>query len=97
MELAGNSELHLRHHVGPGLESGERQEFDLAERNVQRLHLSGYQSWRRERSEEHTSELQSLRHLVCRLLLEKKKNRIDMLQRTDRDVPCLAVIGTASC
>src|SRR5258705_656011 len=28
---------------------------------------------RRLRSEEHTSELQSLRHLVCRLLLEKKK------------------------
>src|SRR5437899_3529093 len=27
------------------------------------------------RSEEHTSELQSLRHLVCRLLLEKKKIR----------------------
>src|SRR5205814_4404420 len=26
------------------------------------------------RSEEHTSELQSLRHLVCRLLLEKKKH-----------------------
>src|SRR5262245_22399838 len=29
----------------------------------------------RVRSEEHTSELQSLRHLVCRLLLEKKKKR----------------------
>src|SRR5262245_66571701 len=28
---------------------------------------------RQDRSEEHTSELQSLRHLVCRLLLEKKK------------------------
>src|SRR5436853_3057275 len=28
---------------------------------------------RRRRSEEYTSELQSLRHLVCRLLLEKKK------------------------
>src|SRR5262245_63863225 len=28
------------------------------------------------RSEEHTSELQSLRHLVCRLLLEKKKQII---------------------
>src|SRR5258705_7916032 len=28
----------------------------------------------RDRSEEHTSELQSLRHLVCRLLLEKKNN-----------------------
>src|ERR1035438_4999239 len=27
------------------------------------------------RSEEHTSELQSLRHLVCRLLLEKKPRR----------------------
>src|SRR5262245_46198926 len=31
------------------------------------------------RSEEHTSELQSLRHLVCRLLLEKKK-KITILQ-----------------
>src|ERR1035438_4932371 len=29
------------------------------------------------RSEEHTSELQSLRHLVCRLLLEKKKKKKD--------------------
>src|SRR5690625_6833399 len=28
------------------------------------------------RSEEHTSELQSRGHLVCRLLLEKKKNKI---------------------
>src|SRR5258705_3508502 len=30
------------------------------------------------RSEEHTSELQSLRHLVCRLLLEKKRNVMRM-------------------
>src|SRR5205814_10332040 len=30
-----------------------------------------WRSWKR--SEEHTTELQSLRHLVCRLLLEKKK------------------------
>src|SRR2546425_3291903 len=29
-----------------------------------------------ERSEEHTSELQSLAYLVCRLLLEKKKTKI---------------------
>src|SRR5438045_7608159 len=29
------------------------------------------------RSEEHTSELQSLRHLVCRLLLEKKKENTE--------------------
>src|SRR5207244_9203750 len=33
---------------------------------------SGQGSWQR-RSEEHTSELQSPDHLVCRLLLEKKK------------------------
>src|SRR5687767_15579684 len=39
------------------------------------------QIWKRarfagaERSEEHTSELQSLAYLVCRLLLEKKKDR----------------------
>src|SRR5438045_7417325 len=33
------------------------------------------------RSEEHTSELQSLRHLVCRLLLEKK-NKKNTMQRT---------------
>src|SRR5438045_9128830 len=34
-----------------------------------------------ERSEEHTSELQSLRHLVCRLLLEKKKERQEHIYR----------------
>src|SRR5687767_15646934 len=33
------------------------------------------------RSEEHTSELQSLAYLVCRLLLEKKKTNIDEHQR----------------
>src|ERR1035438_9925202 len=33
----------------------------------------GIQTNPAQRSEEHTSELQSLRHLVCRLLLEKKK------------------------
>src|SRR5437899_5114431 len=34
------------------------------------------------RSEEHTSELQSLRHLVCRLLLEKKKTYESRSQTT---------------
>src|SRR5438045_9733094 len=33
----------------------------------------------RSRSEEHTSELQSLRHLVCRLLLEKKKENTTVI------------------
>src|SRR5207237_8093627 len=32
----------------------------------------GFTEWRRRRSEEHTSELQSHLNLVCRLLLEKK-------------------------
>src|SRR5438034_232952 len=39
-----------------------------------------------QRSEEHTSELQSHSDLVCRLLLEKKKPRIDR-----QNVPCLSV------
>src|SRR3989442_11513580 len=38
---------------------------------VERAHLSPS----RARSEEHTSELQSRPHLVCRLLLEKKKTK----------------------
>src|SRR5258707_11941403 len=32
-----------------------------------------------QRSEEHTSELQSRQYLVCRLLLEKKKKNIDII------------------
>src|SRR5438045_7934438 len=41
------------------------------------------------RSEEHTSELQSLRHLVCRLLLEKKNRNVgDSVHRRGR---CIAV------
>src|SRR3712207_8542198 len=35
--------------------------------------------WRRTRSEEHTSELQSRQYLVCRLLLEKKKTYTPLL------------------
>src|SRR2546430_8860239 len=40
----------------------------------------GLHSWLR--SEEHTSELQSQSNLVCRLLLEKKKNKNSILQPT---------------
>src|SRR3712207_7236835 len=35
-----------------------------------------------QRSEEHTSELQSRQYLVCRLLLEKKKNILNSTQST---------------
>src|SRR2546422_1981948 len=36
------------------------------------------------RSEEHTSELQSRLHLVCRLLLEKKKKKIKHMKKLQR-------------
>src|SRR2546422_1870182 len=36
----------------------------------------GMHDWYTRRSEEHTSELQSRLHLVCRLLLEKKKKKV---------------------
>src|SRR5471030_3410432 len=44
--------------------------------NTKKVHVERFLNQRAKvkvRSEEHTSELQSLRHLVCRLLLEKKK------------------------
>src|SRR5438045_6605134 len=44
--------------------------LQLAERDVQQVADAAGK-----RSEEHTSELQSLRQLVCRLLLEKKKKK----------------------
>src|SRR5712671_7042734 len=40
---------------------------------------------RRPRSEEHTSELQSPDHLVCRLLLEKQKTKGHSVPARDRD------------
>src|SRR5438876_8565255 len=43
----------------------------------------------RGRSEEHTSELQSPVHLVCRLLLEKKKNMSLSSTSTHRNTPYL--------
>src|SRR5258705_1926319 len=46
-----------------------------------------------DRSEEHTSELQSLRHLVCRLLLEKKNQQI-VIQRADVQGPHLPQVGS---
>src|SRR2546427_4829216 len=56
------------------------------------------------RSEEHTSELQSQSNLVCRLLLEKKKSKIQLKERSDasegrpddpRRETCLSLDGLA--
>src|SRR2546425_2367809 len=44
-------------------------------KRVRERHQWRVQQRRNPRSEEHTSELQSLAYLVCRLLLEKKKKR----------------------
>src|SRR5437016_8239584 len=45
--------------------------------------------WPPSRSEEHTSELQSLTNLVCRLLLEKKKQGLRLCHRhRSRPPPC---------
>src|SRR3712207_8449313 len=45
-------------------------------------------AWTVDRSEEHTSELQSRQYLVCRLLLEKKKELIDT-----EDYLCCSLTG----
>src|ERR1039458_9953987 len=45
-----------------------------------------------QRSEEHTSELQSLRHIVCRLLLEKKDTNI--AHRFDTCLVCRSAANT---
>src|SRR3712207_9570584 len=49
-----------------------QREHDESEKHDQRAHRDVER--RVDRSEEHTSELQSRQYLVCRLLLEKKKN-----------------------
>src|SRR5258708_18773198 len=54
---------------------GRRQQVGAGELSKRRLVGAIFVLRARDRSEEHTSELQSPDHLVCRLLLEKKKYR----------------------
>src|SRR2546429_729840 len=62
-------------------------------------------AWGMSRSEEHTSELQSRLHLVCRLLLEKKKKSLvkgtsslePQRRRTPRSVAHAASRGRSAC
>src|SRR3989449_1356242 len=71
-ELGVDTEIIIRKHHLPHVFSAEV--LEEAERGAQPLseaELAG----REDRSEEHTSELQSRLHLVCRLLLEKKKKK----------------------
>src|SRR5258706_5775703 len=68
--------------AGRRLGTGRRTQRELAAPFCLDRHLSGQRDPRRgaddNRSEEHTSELQSLTNLVCRLLLEKKKKTISI-------------------
>src|SRR3712207_7055608 len=59
--------VEVEHEVHPRLGPVPRRDVDAGQRAGGRLFAQ------RERSEEHTSELQSRQYLVCRLLLEKKK------------------------
>src|SRR3712207_8783606 len=52
------------------------EELHPCARNVAAVAAPAVKMKLRRRSEEHTSELQSRQYLVCRLLLEKKKNKI---------------------
>src|SRR5436853_1176614 len=62
-------------HTGFSGENKSSTESPIEERRRNQRATSG------SRSEEHTSELQSLRHLVCRLLLEKKKKTKDRTKK----------------
>src|SRR5438132_7393029 len=68
------------------LEAGQARHVEIEEDAIRSL-LLGPRKERPDciRSEEHTSELQSHSDLVCRLLLEKKKDTIHDSRRTARD------------
>src|SRR2546422_2820741 len=72
---AGGAETHLHEIFGRLARGGHA--IDLVASGwpgaPREAHLDGLRVHRAARSEEHTSELQSRLHLVCRLLLEKKK------------------------
>src|SRR2546429_4889215 len=64
----------------------ERQAV-LTRSNQVIVYSQGKQLWKQPRSEEHTSELQSRLHLVCRLLLEKKKKTVTDRTTDDTTAP----------
>src|SRR5437899_3815328 len=78
----------LRERLAGGESEVLEEEVALHRRRIARL---GRGRNRPRRSEEHTSELQSLRHLVCRLLLEKKKRNIRRRQTGLNNRPPVAI------
>src|SRR2546425_6861054 len=59
---------------------------DLARDRHRQVRVLPFGLGREDRSEEHTSELQSLAYLVCRLLLEKKKKHSNTQLHTREDI-----------
>src|SRR5258708_27380311 len=72
-QTAFGDHRHRRRHAPDRVASKGRRDRDDAPAGLLRQHLLDGELGR---SEEHTSELQSPDHLVCRLLLEKKKEKI---------------------
>src|SRR2546422_7054757 len=71
----------LRNALGRGAAGEKCANFRSKRKAVRRLRV--IKRLDAQRSEEHTSELQSRLHLVCRLLLEKKKNKTRQVRRQD--------------
>src|SRR2546430_3725557 len=70
--------------ISPGIRAGYPRHYTNQGRHTERAQLRGRPDHTQEnRSEEHTSELQSQSNLVCRLLLEKKKNKDNSLTTDD--------------
>src|SRR5690242_20952411 len=67
------------HDALPIFEAIDREPWDTAWERRRQPYGAGYGK-SRGKSEEHTSELQSHVNLVCRLLLEKKKNKREVSQ-----------------
>src|SRR3712207_7646096 len=70
----GERRLHLRGERDGGLRGGDPEPL-LVRRQGARREQRQLRQPLGQRSEEHTSELQSRQYLVCRLLLEKKKKQ----------------------
>src|SRR5258708_28084540 len=75
VQIAGT---HRHQAVGDAVRAGKRPDLTALDGALHRGRAGGLDADHRDprfrRSEEHTSELQSPDHLVCRLLLENKKN-----------------------
>src|SRR3989449_4376126 len=93
---SGEVRVNGRRLVEPYVQRVDPRDVYDPEFNWQRDYLLGGPSVARDyrptrdtwRSEEHTSELQSRLHLVCRLLLEKKKKERSQDYKTHDSTPC---------